>query len=491
MSLREKTIRAFAWAGSAKAVTQAVSWAISILLARLLVPSDFGLVAMAWTFVGLLEQINQLGIGAAIIQRADMEEEDLQTLFWIALTAGISLYVVAYMGAGPLAAFFGNNRLVEVIRLLALTMVLSALSTVPFNLLTKDLAFGKRSKAEVLSVLAGGTVSIALALQGYGVMSLVMGTLCQQVVLTATVWVMAGWRPRWCFGPDRVGSAFRFGLSVMATRMIWYLHSSADTVIVGKWLGDRLLGFYSMSGQLSTLPVQKISTIVNQVAFPVFSQLQHDLPKLRTYFLTITRFVALITFPLMIALVVIAEPLVRLILTEKWLPVVDIFQILCVIGVIKSVDTIIPNMLMARGRADVLLTYNVAILLVLPAAFFLGASYGLLGVAYAWVVAYPMLLLYLYRIGLAELGLSVTDYLKNLAPAILAAVAMGTGMAAFRLVDSALWGSHLWVTVVGATLVGIIACAGALVLFQRDMTAEVKGLVGSLRSPQPLAESPR
>lgn len=491
MSLRDKTIRAFAWAGSAKAVTQAVSWAISILLARILMPTDFGLVAMAWTFVGLLEQINQLGIGAAIIQRADMEEEDLQTLFWIALGAGVSFYAVAFVGAGPLASFFGNDRLVEVIRFLALTMILSGLSTVPFNLLTKDLAFGKRSKAEVLSVLSGGLVSVTLALRGFGVMSLIMGTLCQQAVLTAMVWVLAGWRPRWHFSPERVGSAFRFGLSVMATRMIWYLHSSADTVIVGKLLGDRLLGYYSMSGQLSTLPVQKISTIVNQVAFPVFAQLQHDLPKLRTYFLAMTRFVAVITFPLMTALVIVAEPLVRLILTDKWLPVVDIFQILCVIGVVKSVDTIIPNMLMARGRADVLLKYNVAILLLLPSAFLLGAQYGLLGVAYAWLIAYPVLLLFLYRTGLAEVGLSMSDYLKNLAPAFLAAGAMGTGIAAFRLVDGTFWGNNLWITVFGASLVGTVSCATALLLFHREMAAEVRRLLTTLRTPQRLADNPR
>ena len=478
------------WVSSAKAVTQLASWAVSLVLARLLLPADFGLVAMAWTFIGFLEQVNQLGIGAAIIQRDDLTDDDHCTLFWIGLGAGLLFFLLAVALAGSLAMFFGNERLTAIIRLLGLTIILSALNTVPFNLLTRSLAFGRRSRAEVLSVISGGLTSLALATHGYGVMSLVFGTLTQQTVLTATIWYLAGWKPAFRCKLGRIATAFRFGLSVMMARIIWYWYSSADAIIVGKLLGERFLGIYSMGMQLSTLPVQKITAIVNQVAFPVFSQLQHDLPKLRSYFLQITRYVALITFPTMVALVCVADPLVRFLLTDKWLPVVSILRMLCVIGMVKSVDAIIPNLLMARGKGDILVKYNLACLLVLPTAFGLGAYWGgLTGVATAWLLAYPLLLSYLLTIGLRELDLSLADYLKNMVPAVLIALATGAGILLYSHIDARGMEQAAWLSLVAAGLAGATSGVGALFFALPTVAAELKTLGASLKSGGKLAET--
>ncbi len=462
-------------------VSQTFSWLISILLARLLLPSDFGLVALAWVVVGFLDLINELGIGAALIQKKDLAPEDTHTMFWLSSGAAIGFYGLTYAIAPWIAMFFEKEALASLIRLLALTVILGGLRTIPFNMLTKELAFSKRSIAEFCSVVAGGGVSVTLALTGHGVWSLAYGTLTQQGLLTILVFTFTGWRPRGVFVGERAQGLLRFGTSIMSSRVLWYTYISSDAMIVGKLLGDKLLGYYSMAMQLSMLPMQKVTGIVNQVAFPVFSRLQDDRESLKTYFLKITRSVALLTFPTMMGLFLVSDSLIAMLLTDKWLPAVGIFKLLCVSGALKSIDAIIPNLLMAKGKPDTVIRYNSICLLTLPPAFLVGSQFGLTGVGYAWIATYPFVSAYLYRTGLAEAGIGFREYLGTLKPAVMASIMMAAGVMLFQTADLVWYGRNLYVTLIGASLVGAVVYLACIASFHKDILDEVRDLFTSLR----------
>ncbi len=482
MNLKEQTIKAFMWVTSARAVSQAFSWIVTILLARVLLPADFGLIALAWVIVGFLDLINELGIGAAIVQKKDLTADDADTMFWVSAAAG-GLYYAAAWGLAPLVAwFFGKEELTALIRVLSLTVIFGGLRTIPFNLLTKDLAFSKRSIAESAGVVTGGGVSVGLALSGYGVWSLVTGTLIQQALLSLLVFAFSAYRPRLCFAVERARGLLRFGATIMSSRILWYAYNSSDSLIVGKLLGEQSLGYYSMAVQLSMLPVQKITGIVNQVAFPVFSKLQGQDAELTTYFLKITRFVALLTFPAMMGLFLVSDSLINVLLTDKWLPAVGIFKLLCVVGALKSIDTIIPNLLMAKGKAAMIVRYTTINILVLPAAFFLGAHWGLTGLGYAWLATYPIVSTYVYSHGLREAGVSFGQYLSNLRPAVMASLVMAIGVLVFQTADGLWYGRNVYVTILGACVVGAAAYLACLASFHQDVVSEVRDVMLSMRA---------
>ena len=287
MNLKDKTINAFLWASSAKVISQGFSWIVTILLARLLLPSDFGLLAIAWIFVGFLDLVIEMGIGAAIIQRKETDDDALYSIFWFSIIIGICFYLIVFFLAPTFSRFFSNENLTNVLRMLAFIFVIGSFQIVPFNLLTKELEFKKRSIAEFLGVFSGGTLSIVLAILGYGVWSLVYGPILRYLVFAIMFFYFSQWRPKPVFMFKKIKSLLNFGFSVAGSRVLVYFYSNADAMIIGKILGNIFLGYYVMAYNLSRIPIDKITAIINQVAFPVFSKLQDDEENLQRYFLKI------------------------------------------------------------------------------------------------------------------------------------------------------------------------------------------------------------
>ncbi|HWP45689.1 MAG TPA: MOP flippase family protein [Candidatus Limnocylindrales bacterium] len=481
MGLKTKTINAFLWVSSAKIVNQLVSWLVTVLLARLLLPSDFGLIGMAWIFIGFLDLMNELGVGAAIIQKKNLDEDDLNSTFWISVLSGLFFYLTAFLLAPGVAIFFNNDKLTSVLRVLSLVFIIGALKTIPFNLLTKELAFAKRSIAEFLSVLIGGIFSATLALLGGGVWSIVYGTLLQNLILSALAFYFAPWKPKPVFLLEKVKQLLSFGVSIAGSRVLWYFYTSSDSLIIGKFLGDKLLGFYAMAFQLSTMPVQKITAVVNQVTFSVFSKLQDDKENLRVYFLKITRFISLITFPCSVGLFLVSESLIKVILTEKWLPILTPFRILCLMGLLKSVDAIIPSLLMAKGKPQILFKYTFLCFIFLPLSFLIGARYSIAGVAFVWISVYPLLSIYLFKQGLTELDLSVAHYMQSLFPAIFTSAGMVLVVLIFQLADKTLYNRSAHFTLIGSCILGVTSYLTFLLWFHKSIIEEVRDIYDSLR----------
>jgi O-antigen/teichoic acid export membrane protein len=481
MTLRDKTIRAFLWVSSTKVVSQVFTWVVTIVLARLLLPADFGLIALASFFIHFLEFINDLGVAKAIIQKKDLDEDDLHSTFWLSILLGLILYLFIFFSAPVIGGFFNSEKLPVVLRVLGINFLIFTLNIIPYNLLAKELAFKKRTSAELVSVITGGIVSITLAVSGYGVWSLVWGSLLQHLVLTVLIIYFCPWKPRFVFVLSKAKQVLNFGIPVACSRVLWYFYTNSDYLMVGKMLGDKSLGHYSMAFRLSTLPVHKITSVIDKVSFPVFSRLQDDKKNLRRYFLKMTKFVSLITFPLLVGLFWISESLIKVVLTEKWMPMLIPFKILCVIGLLKSVSASVPMLLQAMGKPYIVMRFNMICFMILPVSFLIGTHFGINGVAWAWVVAYPCLLIYLYRHGLGELGLTFSEYLKNLLPSIAASTFMGLTVFLFQMGGQAFYHENAYFELIGSCIIGGISYSAYLLFFHREIMTEFLGIFDSLR----------
>jgi teichuronic acid exporter len=426
MDLKTRTLNSTVWYAGTRLWTQALSWAVTLVLARLLTPADYGLFAMAQTCSFTFELLQEFGLGAAIVQRQHLTREQLNAIFWIVCGTSLSVATVACLSAGLAARFYGEPRLTQLIQLLSLTFLLDAFGMVPYNLLTKELDFRRRSLAAAWGVVASAGVSVGLAYCGSGFWALVAGQLARAVVRNIMVSVFCGWHPGCTISFLDMGKIIRFGLHVAGAGGIATLSTITTRALIGRFLGSYELGLYSMSTTMGLdNPMHRLVTsVVNQLSLPVFSTLQQDDEQLRWYFLKITKYLAVIAWPAQIGMALVAHDLVSVLLSDTWQPIVRLVQAFAVGGVFYIVSLPTAPSLTARGKAHQVLRFSCLSLMGTIAACFLGLPFGLNGIATAWLVLYPLCRAYLVVLSLREIRLSLRQYLQNLCSPILATVAM-------------------------------------------------------------------
>ena len=477
MTLKQRAVKALAWQSIAKISTQIFSFAVSILLARQLSPADFGIVGMAAIVIGFLDLVNDFGIGASIVQKKELSADDLSSVFWFSVIVSLIICSASWVSAPFIAHYFKNEQITPVVRVLSLNFVICSLRTVSYNLLNKELRFGKRSIAEIISVFFGGVVALIMVYAGFGIWSLVYNTMVQSVIMSVLVIWFAPFSLKFTCSYTRARPLINFGVKLMASRIQWYFYSNADFFIVAKVLGDKLLGYYSLAFRLATMPTEKITAVVNQVVFPLFSKLQDDREQLLSYFLKITRFVSMVTFPLSISIFILSREIILLVLTDKWLPALIPFRILCLIGMVRSVDVIMPMLLVARGKATLMLRYTTLLFLILPTAFFIGSRWGIQGVSYAWLASYPVLVIYLLNLTLREMDAKLLDYFRNIGGQVRTSIFLGIALVLGKHINTLLGQGITLLSTAIIVFVGISVYALCIRYWHMDEISEIKGLL--------------
>jgi O-antigen/teichoic acid export membrane protein len=437
--LKQRMVSGVFWLAATKAAGQAVMWLVTIAVVRMLSPEDYGLMGMAVLCMGFLLLFNEFGLGAAIIQAADLKDPHVSDLRWAILLINVSLFLLLLPCAPLVAAYFREPELVAIVRALGLTFVINGIGAPAMYLLQREMQFKKKSAAELVGNVAGGLCTLVAAWLGRGVWSLVIGYLVMQFSMNV---LYCAFRPipiRWTFSPANIRQFVRFGIQVALSKVLWYASSNGDFIVVGRVLGTLQLGYYSLAFQFSSLPIEKVVSIITQVAFPSFAALQSDVATLRRYYLKLVGTVALITFPMFLGLLLVAESGVRLFLTDRWLPIVVPLQLLCAVSCLRAIETMNAPLLLAKGRPRIVVLNNLLQTIVLPTAFYVGTRYGLVGVAMAWVLAWPVLFAVVTSQTLRLVDLSWADYLRAISPAASAAAVMVGVVAAvqyFLLADA-------------------------------------------------------
>lgn len=436
--LRQKTVRAMGHLGLGGAAGKIVSLASTLVLARLLTPADYGLMALAMVVIGFVSFFNDVGIGSAIVQKEKLTDEEVNGCFAISIMTGAVLALVTGLLGGVFAHYFGDARLQAMIAVLASAFFIGATFTVPQAFLRKEMHFKAIAGINFLSVLIQTAVCLALAAAGYGVWALVSSFVVQNVVQAIGTFYLSPWRPRGRVGYRAAAGLVTYGIHVTASRIFYYIYSSVDKLVIGKVLGSRALGIYEMAFSLATLPTGQITTMVTNVASPVFAKLQDDHERLRGAVLSLTRALAYVTYPALVGMLVSSHELIPVVLGPEWAEVQLPFAALCLMGLIKSVDPLLSQLLIGTGHAKKLSAYTLLCGMTMAPAVLVGAWLdGLRGVSIVWAVVYPILSVRLLSNACGVIGMRMRDYYSNLAPVLLAACVMAVCVLVVRWVGLA------------------------------------------------------
>lgn len=402
--------------------------ATTVLLARLLSPEDFGLVGMAMAVVVLVDVFKDLGTSAAVVQHRAPGDALLSSVFWLQLGVGIAAAALV-AGTAPLAALlFGQAEVTSLLRWLAPSFALSGLGIAHQTLLTRELAFRSLARLEIIATGVGGVVGVGAALTGAGALSLVLQNLAFWSCSSALAWWSHPWRPSRRFDAGLIREVSGYSLHLTGFNLVNYAARNADTLLVGVVLGPAALGFYNMAYRVMLTPLESVSRVIGRVMFPYLSRLQHDDARFGRVYLRWVEAIAFVTFPLMLGLLAVAEPLVHAILGPAWDPLVPLLLILAPAGMLQSVVGTVGAIYKAKGAARRLFRFGLVASSVAVVCFAAGIPWGVQGVAAGATAATLLMAWPNFRLAFELIGLRVTELLRVLWLPGVSAVAMLAAM---------------------------------------------------------------
>ncbi|MCI0553869.1 MAG: MOP flippase family protein [Anaerolineae bacterium] len=432
--LRHQATSGIKFSALSQAGRQGIQILTTIILARVLTPSDFGLLNMALIIVGFAMVFKDAGTSAAIIQKKELSDELCSSIFWLNIGVGLFLMLAIILCAPLAGLYYQEARVTPVLRVLSISFFAASFGFVHQALLERELSFSSLARLEVLSVVAGGLVGVAMALLGAGVWSLVLQTLMTTFVSTVLLWVSSSWRPQWNFHWVDVKVVGSFSLNLAGFNVFNYFARNADYLLIGRYLGAQDLGFYTLAYRILLFPLQNISAVVGRVMYPVLSSLQDDDEKFKSIYLKVIRSIAFISFPLMTAAFALAESLVLTIFGSKWQPVSLLVMILVPVGLIQSIGTTVGTIYQVKGRTDWMFRWGIGSGIFVVAVFVVGLRWGIVGVATAYAIAVGVLLYPSFAIPFHLIGLRFSAMLRALIPSLLASGLMLVGVWLFRSV---------------------------------------------------------
>ncbi len=480
MSLMRLVVRGVFWNGIAQVLAQGLQFIVLAILARLLFPEDFGVLGMAMVFIGLVITVNELGLGAAIIQRKHIEDKHLSTSFGISLAAGAVLCIIAIVVSPFIAGFYNTELVKPIICILSIGFIFGPLGAIHRSLLEKQLDFKSIAISEAGAAILSGAVSVSLAFTGFGVWSLVIGQLVGSLLRAVLLWVRCRWRPSLSFSFSHFKELFGFGANVMGSNSLNYVQQNADYLIVGRFLGASALGFYTLAYQLATFPLTRLSWLVTRVTFPAFSVIQDDNIALRQGYLKVIKYISLVTFPLLAGLLVVAPEFVPVVFGAKWMPMILPLQILCLAGVLRSVFTTVGSILLSKRRADIVFKWSILMAIGMPIAVLVGVRYGMVGVAVAVTVWHYLAWPIIQKITNRLIDLSFYNYFKALFPAITSSIIMVASVWLFQRL-SLLISLQAIISLVISIIVGAIVYMLAVRMIDKNSLKEIRLLIEGLR----------
>lgn len=415
---------AYTWTAVSNLFRYCTGFAISIVLARLLPPSAYGLIGMVIVVIGFAEVLQNIGLSEAIIYFR--EDTHFGKFFTISGTAGILLALACWAAAPLISRFYHEPQVTVLVRVLSLTLPLISIKSVSVAVLSRELRFREIAIVESVTSVGCGLVAIVLAWMGLGVWSLVWNltllTITQTLVFARYV------RPRftWHTGGTGLTNLLRWGMPLTGATLLWQFYNNADYLVVGRMMGSEALGWYTFAFRLATLLNDKISSVINRVSLPSLSSMREDRVQLIEHWFSVSRKLALVNFPLLTALAANSNELILVTVGPKWLPAALPLKFLCVTGALKTVLPLIPNVLSACGRTVTVFRYTLLSAIVLPLSFAVGCHYGgLLGVGVAWCVIQPILSIFLIIPAVRLVNVSLRSYLMNLKePALVAGLCL-------------------------------------------------------------------
>ncbi|MGD9617227.1 MAG: lipopolysaccharide biosynthesis protein [Alphaproteobacteria bacterium] len=415
---------ALGWAAGTRFIAQMANWALTLATIRFLQPEEYGLMAMTVAITGLVQAFGSAGFGDAIVQRRDIGETELRSVFGLILLVNAACLAALCVLAYPAAYFYGEPRLVPLIQVSSLLFVVIAFQTIPRATLDKRLDMKTVSQIELLSNVISGVLVLGLAAAGLGVWALIIGLLFGSFFRLAAFNYAAPFflPPRFAF--REVSGILRAGWLRSGEGILWYAYSSADVFIIGKLLGPDILGIYSVARNLAALPIDKLASVVKPVVFPAFAKIQNDQATALVYLQKALRLLAFLTLPVFFGISAVAPWITGVVLGPKWHDAILPLAILALAMALRPVGLILYTFLIGIGQFGASFKNTVFASILFPTAFLIGSHWGLLGVCTAWLVVYPLYFFSLLRRVALVANTSMMTLIQPLLPPLVGSLTM-------------------------------------------------------------------
>lgn len=432
MSLKARVLRGAVWSLIQGWGTQFGSLAIFFLLARLLDPEAFGLVALASVFLAFMQVFLSQGFADALVQREVLEPEHLDAAFWTSVFLGTGLMILGLASSDVVAGFFKTPELSPVLRWFSVILLIESLSSVHQAQLQRQFAFKALAARHLLGIISGGIVGAVMALNQAGVWALVGQQFVQELVATTVLWVSVPWKPQGRFSFRHWQELLNFGLNQLAFGLLAFCNNRADDFLIGYYLGPTSLGYYSLAYRILTAMTNLLVNSTNQVALPTFSRLQNDLSRFRDVFYQATQFSSALAFPIFVSVSVLSPELISLLFGAKWLPAVPVLQVLAFVGALRSVTYFKSSIFLALGKPVWRLRLGVLSSTLNVVGFFIAVRWGIVAVAAAYLaracIVFPISQGAVSRL----IKTPLLEYLRQFVPTLSSALAMGLSMFTIR-----------------------------------------------------------
>jgi len=472
-------IDSLAWTASAKLGVQVISWGCTLVVARLLSPSDFGVVSMTAIYVGLIALLSEFGIGSAVVNLPDLGETATRQLNMLSALVSIGMFAGVCIVSVPAAAFFHTPELKSIGPVMGLGFPMAALRAVPNAILQRNLRFRALSGIEAAQTLAQMLATVSMAYFGLRFWALVLGSLTG--ILTGTVLTLVA-APHGFAWPrlKSIRRALGFTRPVLAANLGWYAYSNADFAIAGKVLGKTALGAYSFAWNLATMPGDKIGSLIMRVVPGFFSVHQHDPASLRRYLCKLTQATATVVFPILFGMALLSRDFILLTVGRKWEAAAAPLAFLCLYATMSALTPMLPQILNAVGKPQLGMWSTLPKLAALPLAFIAGSHWGAVGIAAAWAMIYPVTNIPLVWWTFRAIDLRAVEYWRALRGAALAGAAMGLTVLALQLLPQ-LRSLPLWLGFCLKVAAGALVYCGVLSTMDRQQLSSYASIFHAWR----------
>ena len=423
MNLKQKTIKGLFWSFFSQGGRQISQFIITIILARALTPRDFGLVGMVVVLTNFFIYIGDLGFDKALIQKQDVTETQLSSVFWINVILAFSITTILIILAPAISHLYRDHLIAPILAVISLCIVFNSFGIIQRTILTKKLDFKALAMRNVLPVIIAGIVAIFLAYSEFGVWSLVFQLLTLTLSDTIFVWIVSGWRPKFIFRISSIENLFSFSFNMMGSGIVQYMSRNADYFLIGIFLGPTALGYYTLAYKLMMIPLQFMSQAINSVIFPVFSMIKEHISKIRESYIEMVKAIAFIIMPIMSGLFILASEFVLTLYGKEWEPAILLVRILCFVAILQSICALEEPVTLSQGKARLhfKLVLTNTLLIVLSVA--VGLRWGIYGVAVAYFVQQLAWFLVIQRVMIAIISLKYKHLLLAIfKPAAISAI---------------------------------------------------------------------
>ncbi len=474
-NLRGRVLRGVVWKAISQTVGQGASTIVAIILARLLLPSDYGLAAMVVVFAAVVPVFSDVALGAALVQRPSLTEADRSTVFWTSVAVGTAFTVLGFAASWPIANFYGEPEVQPLFAALSLTFVVTALSGTQKALLTREMNFRRLELLLMAANLAAGIGGIALAVAGYGAWAIIGQQVIAAVVTTVLLWTLTGWTPSFTFSMASLRSMAGFSANVFSTRLLFYVNRNADNLLIGRVLGSAALGTYAIAYNLMLVPSSRLTWPVTDVLFPAFSEIQNDARRVAQAWFRVTRLIGSVTVPAMLGLIIVAPEFVVVVLGDRWSAAIPLVRLLAWVGLLQSLQGLNSSILLARDRSHTLLRYAVIVAVATIVSFVAGIHWGVVGVAVGYAVASTIVEPYYTWLTARSIDASLRELWSAISGVAQAAGAMALIVLAARsvLIDQGVSNAVLLVALIG---LGILVYIPLVAWREPEVVAELRAL---------------